>query len=198
MKTLILLNGEFTSAAFLKALADEFQYIICADGGYDRALKAGIRPDILLGDLDSIKQNTFEGETLKYPAEKNWTDCELAIETALERGASEICLSCALGGRADHEMANLLLLSRYDNVYIKEPSLSVYCCKDRLVLKNKVGKTISIIPTVSSVLSLSGFKYPLSKFEVTVGSTRGISNIAECDKAEIVVHSGSVLVFVNE
>lgn len=198
MKTLIILNGDLQSEAFLQKLAASCDFIICADGGYDKAKQAGVVPNLLIGDMDSIKSRDFMGEILQFPAEKNWTDCELAIETALERGSDEVVLTCTLGGRYDHAIANIYILTQYENVCIQEADCSIYSCDKEMVLKNKTGKTMSLIPACETVATLRGFKYPVEQTIFSVGSTLGISNIVTEREAAIFVHQGKALIFLNE
>lgn len=197
MKVLIVLNGELESPEFLKRLASQADYIICADGGYDKAKTAGIMPDLLLGDMDSVVAKDYHGKILKYPAEKDWTDCELALQTATEMGATEITVTCALGGRCDHQMANLYVLSMFNQARICEPSVSVYACESKTEISGK-GKTFSLLPLSDAVISIAGAKYPTEKALFKVGSSFGISNEMTEDVTRIVVHSGKCLLFVNE
>ncbi len=197
MKILVILNGELKSRAFLKALADESDYIICADGGFDKAKSAGITPDLLLGDMDSVQEKELHVKMRKYPAEKDWTDCELALNTATDMQADEIVVTCALGGRCDHEMANLFVLSDFQNACIREPDVSIYVCTSKLSVAGK-GKTFSVLPVSDSNASVSGAKYAVTNAVFRVGSSLGISNEIVQDAALITVHSGKCLVFVNE
>lgn len=198
MRTLIVLNGELGSATYLKKLSLDFDYIICADGGYDNAIKADITPNILLGDLDSCKSSDFNGERITFPAEKDKTDGELAIEEAFLRGADEVVLTCALGGRYDHMLANLYLLLKYNNVYISEHNQSIYYINDLFKISDKQGATASLIPIYDSVVSVTGFKYETENAKFYRGSTLGMSNIIYDNHATIDVKSGGLFLFINE
>ena len=106
-------------------------YIICADGGYDIAKGLGIKPDLLLGDFDSINLDVAgipdDIEISKFPPEKDYTDLELAINKAMEIAGSrdfsaslepsplQIEIAGGIGGRLDHTIANIQLLSAYSN-----------------------------------------------------------------------------------
>ena len=82
--------------------------IIAADAGYKNALSLGVHPDILLGDLDSLdtKDIPKDVELLQVPAEKDFTDTQLAVDTALKKGAAEIVIIGGLSGRLDHTLSN--------------------------------------------------------------------------------------------
>ena len=94
----------------------EDPYIICTDGGFDLAKQAGITPHLLLGDLDSIQSRIPKELPLKtFPPEKDYTDLELAIHTAIEKKASHVEIWGGIGGRLDHtvcQSAAALLLCR--------------------------------------------------------------------------------------
>ena len=86
--------------------------IIAADAGYLTAKEMRITPDILLGDFDTLgEENVPDGiECLRVPAEKNETDTQLAVQTAIERGAGEIVIIGGLSGRIDHTLSTLAIL----------------------------------------------------------------------------------------
>jgi thiamine pyrophosphokinase len=94
-------------------LALDAEFIVAVDSGADVAQQAGLTPDLLLGDFDSIDARTFarlhsEGvETLAYDAHKDATDLELALKVLLQRGFTALLVTHALGGRIDHELAAL-------------------------------------------------------------------------------------------
>ena len=85
---------------------------IAADGGYKNAALLGHKIHIAVGDFDSFpKEQIAEGvELIELPAEKDLTDSQVCIETAIARGADEIILIGGLSGRLDHTLANLSIL----------------------------------------------------------------------------------------
>ena len=194
MKALIILNGECRDCTYLFNQLKKYDLVICADGGYKHLKGMDVVPDAVLGDFDSVEQPSGI-ETVKYPVEKNMTDGEIAIEYALEKGADEIILTCALGGRVDHEMANIFLLTRYENVRIEEEKCSILCIDGEFVLENADGKTVSLIPYMETEVELDGFKYPLND-TINTGSTLTMSNIAK-ENAKILVKKGKCLLIIN-
>lgn len=99
---LIISGGEFDN--FIPSPAD---YVIACDKGYEHAIKLGITPDIIIGDLDSITVRVPEGiETIVLPTAKDDTDTSYAVKYALSLGYNDISIICALGGRADHAYSN--------------------------------------------------------------------------------------------
>lgn len=195
MKILIVLNGECKSSTYLFNKVKEYDMLLCADGGYNHIKKLNLKPDLVLGDFDSceIPENV---EILKFPKDKDLTDMEIAINYANKFNPCEITLTCATGGRIDHTMVNILSLSGYKNVNIKEQDFEIYHINDRFVIENEINKVVSIIPTKKSKVVLNGFKYPLNG-EIDVGTTLTISNIVTSENAEIKVEYGSVIAIIN-
>ena len=120
---------------------------IAADGGYANALALGEKVHILLGDFDSYTQKLPDGvEILQVPAEKDFTDTQLAVEVAIERGASSITIIGGLSGRLDHTMANLSLLERLWTMGI------------RAVITDGKNR-VRYIERTSELVPFGGFKY---------------------------------------
>jgi thiamine pyrophosphokinase len=100
---------------------DGVSLIVAADGGWDKAASIGLRPDLLVGDGDSLPEGRFaELAAAGVPIEraatnKDESDAELAVLAALRQGASQVIVLGALGGqRFDHALANVGLLALPD------------------------------------------------------------------------------------
>ena len=98
--------GDFTT--HFTPTADDL--VIAADGGYDSLKGAGIRCDLLIGDLDSITDVPSGLEIIRYPVKKDETDMMLAYLEGAKRGYVDFEIHGATGGRADHTFANYSLL----------------------------------------------------------------------------------------
>ncbi|MBE6595640.1 MAG: thiamine diphosphokinase [Ruminococcaceae bacterium] len=90
----------------------EEDLIIAADSGWHNAQRLGVKPQVLLGDFDSIGTGELPDvvEILQVPAEKDQTDTQLAVDLALSRGARDIVIIGGLSGRLDHSLSNLAIL----------------------------------------------------------------------------------------
>lgn len=183
--------------------------IIAADGGYGMCAAAGRRADVLIGDMDSIdpkwlRKAEDEGtEILTFPREKDQTDLELALEYAVRtRGAKEIRMLGALGGRWDMSFGNLCLLLhpmlKETDVRLVEPGTEIRLMNGpRLItLFGKPGDRLSLIPFGDRVegLRLNGLRYGLHHETLPPGSTRGISNIFVQEEATIEWAAGNLLI----
>jgi len=196
MKTLVILNGECKNSCFLKEFSLNFDKIICADGGYKYALDAGVVPDVVVGDFDSsFKPHGVK--TVVYPADKDLSDAEIAIEYAKENFGGQVVMTCSLGKRLDHQIFNLFLLLKYKDLVIEEVDTIAFLCDKEMEFCGFENKTVSFLPIKNSNISLSGFKYPLEYGDVKMGQTLTLSNIALND-AKIIVNFGAVIAIINK
>lgn len=86
-------------------------FILCADGGFRHALRLGVTPDMIIGDLDSgIESYPDEIRHRIFPAEKDKTDTNLCLDFAIENGYDDVLLLGGFGGRRDHEYSHYCLM----------------------------------------------------------------------------------------
>ncbi|MBF0202067.1 MAG: thiamine diphosphokinase, partial [Desulfamplus sp.] len=115
---LIVANGTISDDALLTSLVQNSHFIVCADGGARHLRRVGISPDFLVGDMDSIQRDILDENIAghvklrSYPSRKDNSDTELAVDLAIEQGASRIVLTGVTGTRMDHTLANIFLLKR--------------------------------------------------------------------------------------
>lgn len=183
-------------------------YVICADAGYETALKAGLKPDLIVGDFDSAKAPPAKGLKIHtLPVEKDVTDAMYAVMRGFALGfRSFLLLGCLGGPRFDHTLANLEVLQ-----YIREHgghgimadrSTKIFLLHDeKLKMTGMKGASVSVFPYNGSLctVSYSGLKYPLNRAQLTCGGfPMGVSNEIVGDPAEVRVHAGSALVVVGQ
>ncbi len=176
-------------------------FVICADGGYEKAMAAGIRPDLLIGDFDSIGAMPDDvKEIIKAPSHKDQTDTLLAVMTAEERGFTDITLLGACMGRVDHTIANLQTLKYMSKRGLKGRIAGE--CTDAFFLKDgsielapDKSRYLSVFSlTDKSEISIRGAEYPLEHYIMSDSEPIGVSN-EFCDTVcKITVYSGEVIV----
>ena len=205
MKVFIYLNGNRRSSDFyLEEYKREYRKgdkVICANGGFDFAASIGIKPDVVVGDLDSKKVAISKGiKLIKYPAEKNFSDFELALEYSRRLNPDKIVVYGALGGRKDHEIINLIILA-YANIpmVFVEKEIEVYNVRNSLTILDSKGKTCSLVSLSENTIirNLEGFKYRMAN-ELLNPSSRGLSNIITESTAKIDLEGRAVLFFLNK
>ena len=196
MNVVILLNGEPHRGEISAADAR----VICCDGAYGWA-QGKVKIDELIGDFDSLAELPEGVNVARYPAEKDMTDGELAIERALALGATHIEIYGGGGGREDHFLGNVHLLYKAHKMGVKAVMFTnrshMFISDGACALCCKSGTTVSIVPFGGEVhiMESRGLKYPLPEAFV-YGSTRGISNVVLGDGASFRCE-GAVLVVVN-
>jgi thiamine pyrophosphokinase len=180
--------------------------IICCDGGARHLQYLGIKPDVIIGDMDSIdpaslaSYSTSGIKIIKYPADKDFTDTELALDYALRLKPEKIFIWGALGGRIDHTLANVFLLNKGQEkgirTYLIDEYGEAFMLDKETAFINETGNTVSLLalsPKVTGI-TLFGFLYPLKEGTLIMGESRGISNIINEDRAGISVKNGKLLV----
>lgn len=188
--------------------------LICADSGGEAALAWGLTPALVVGDMDSISPAALATlqalpgvEWRLVPAEKDETDLELALYTALEAGATAITILGGLGGRLDHTLGNLYLLAAprlaetHTPVQLLGESEEVFLLRggEELQLEGKPGELVSLIPLSSAAegVRTQGLYYPLRSETLLLGPTRGISNQFTGQTATVAFDEGLLLVIHN-
>ncbi len=151
MRGIIFLGAPDVDIRYLNGFVREDDYIICADSGYKYAKKLGCRIDAVMGDFDSCSIDDVDfKDTVVYPCEKDFTDCEIAMDFAIDKGADEIVLVCAKGGRSDHFLSNIYALNKglENNIfsYIYSPGEKIYIAENCFETKGKKGDILSVIP----------------------------------------------------
>lgn len=183
-------------------------FVICADGGYETALKLGLVPDLVVGDFDSAqKRPPASLRTLVLPVEKDVTDTMFAALKGLAKGLRDFVLLGCLGGpRFDHSLASIetLLYLRDHGAwgFLADERTKVFLLREEKLRITKLkGATVSVFPygCPTCTVTYTGLQYPLTRGSLTVGGLlMGVSNSIMSDDAEIKVHSGTALVAVYQ
>lgn len=176
---------------------------IAADSGYHTAKALGERVDLLLGDFDSIGSiPRDEGmEIQQVPAEKDYTDTQLAVEIALERGAEDIVIIGGLSGRLDHTLSTLAIL---EDLYARRVYCTItdgqsrarYMRSTSTLIARSPYKYLSIIAADEVVkgVDIEGCKYPLKKATLRRSHQFAVSNEITGNVAFISVKKGGVFI----
>ena len=220
MRAIIVADGDIRAAAQSEPLAawlaaraaGDPVLVVAADGGAEKAALLGLSPDVVVGDADSLSEAALgrlsaDGvEVRVYAAEKNESDAELAVMTAIERGATELLFVGALGGtRVEHALANILLLTLtelrdVDVTLVDGPStvrvLDGSSARGHLVIHGEPRDYVSLLPLSIEVngVTTEGLAYPLSDEVLRQGYTRGLSNELVGTAAEVRISGGRLAV----
>lgn len=204
-RAIVVANGALPDLGPFLDLLAAANMVVAADGGARALLRTGHAVDTILGDFDSLDEallvqwRSRGGHTMTFPTEKDETDLELALRYVVELGANRVVILGALGGRLDHELANLFLLAAplLDSVEaeILDPRTRVVAIRASATLPGKTGDLLSLLPVTARVegITTDGLAYALAGEPLELGPSRGVSNIFTGDQARVAVTSGVLL-----
>ncbi|GAB1470680.1 thiamine diphosphokinase [Chloroflexota bacterium] len=201
---IIFANGNLPNPEKARSLLRAEDFILCADGGTRHALALGLTPNAIIGDMDSLpsdfEPSTFDGEFIRFPADKNETDLELAIAHALTLHPDQILILAALGGRMDQTLANIALLSNPQlaafDIRLADGVEEVFFCRDQVQVEGRSGDIVSLIPWQGEVTGVftENLRWHLRHETLHPQKTRGISNEMTANVATISIQSGLLLI----
>ena len=204
----VFLAGAYENVDYYTTLAARADLVVAADGAADFLLAHGVRPDVVVGDLDSLSGDALERlmadqvEVVRHPVHKNDTDGELAVAEALRRGAGEILLAGALGA-LDHTLGHLAILRRLATAGVPSllvsPSLTVrvLVAPGESRLDSAPLTRVSLVALGGDALvTLEGFAYPLARQTLPADTCLGLGNTIAGPLPRVVVHEGAIAVLV--
>ncbi len=204
-KVLLFVNGDLPEPENLLSKIHSNDILVAVDGGLRHIHNLGLKPDIIIGDLDSAdpdQVNDWQGKGVKvlsFPAEKNETDLELALNEALKLSTSAIWVIAALGNRIDQTLGNIFLLTRPDlarqDVRLVDGENEVLLIRSSFTIHGRPGQRISLLPIHGPVEGIQtvGLLYPLDNETLYPEKTRGISNSLTATTASITIENGLLL-----
>lgn len=198
-----------TSVAIILKRCDSIptaENYIGVDKGALTLARNGKRMLLAIGDFDSVEESDlayikeYSDTLIQLNPIKDDTDSEAAVMYAIENGYQKIHLYGGLGGRLDHAMINLRLVSRFpETVYLYDQNNLIYSLAEGVHSIDKHDYTyISFFTEDEATISLEGFKYPLDKQQLTNKDTYTTSNEIIEDKGIITVHVGKVTVIQSK
>ncbi len=211
MKAVIFSGGRIEKEFVLEYMYNQkYDYIIAVDKGLEFCYECGLTPNIILGDFDSVENVVLDKylqlgvEVRKFNPMKDLTDTQIGIEYALEKGAKAIDLFGATGNRLDHVLGNInalcVTLEKQVRARIIDENNRIQLINknEKIIKTQQYGKYVSFIPlgNVAKGVTLKGFKYPLKKYDMTIGNSLGISNEIVDEVAEIEIQDG-ILIMVE-
>ncbi|MDA3956155.1 thiamine diphosphokinase [Oceanispirochaeta sp.] len=200
MQGILITGGQRPEYSRISHLLTESCYIVAADSGLDFCLTNDIRPDFILGDMDSLSSrdllNQFNTDMIEeHSEEKDFTDTELGVMHLQSRGCSPVIVIGGGGGRLDHLLAITVLFDRPNppDLWITHRE-EVQYIEDGLKSSGKVNEVISFFPAGTQCCSMhsTGLKWPLDMLHWKKGDA-GISNRLVETEFSIVMKSGHLI-----
>ena len=206
MRCLLICGSPDCNSDFIKTQYKDGDFVVCADKGYEFCQKAGINPDLIIGDFDSCQIDLPNNvNVIKLNPVKDDTDTLSCIKKALEFGCEEFLILGALGGRVDHTYANfsLLIFLEKKNIPAKiltENELVTVINNREYTAKNVKDKTFSVFPfgcDKCDVTYIGNVMYPIENYTMTADFPIGISNVFYDDTCTIKVQNSTEVLIIN-
>jgi len=207
VRVAVFLNGAPDPPELLRDAAGRADLVVAADGGARYALDAGIVPDLVVGDMDSLgeagaREAEGRGALLeRHPAEKDKMDGHLAVMAARKRGATEVDLLCATGGQLGALFAVPHILLAAERMGLRAAMVAAWgrafvLESGKRTVTGKPRDSVSVFPLIGPAagVTLEGFAYPLADARLEIGDTLGFHNELIGETARVSVRSGALLV----
>lgn len=206
----MVLAGQPPSDELITWRMEEADYSIAVDGGYLCFRQAGLVPDTLIGDLDSLSEEEHPGSEfpelkVMHLHEQDSTDFEKALNwIQVNTNIKKLIILGGLGKRTDHLTTNLLVAS------VADQSLEITFDDDQewmrrvtpscpLSLHGRKGANLSILPLCeSSGVTTKGLQWELNSENIGGSKIVGQSNRCKSDLVEIKCETGNFFVFLEK
>ena len=206
MKRCVLVSGaSISDLDFAKKYLRPEDFNIFCDCGLRHAKMLGIKPDLVVGDMDSFTGELPECEMIKLPAEKDDTDTFFAAKEAMRRGFDEVLMLGAIGERFDHTMGNISVLMMLSKSFAE--AKIIYDRSEISVISSDGDSNAALIDDGCRYFSLiaaggpargitiENAKYPLENGVITPEYQYGISNeVLPGKTAKATVTDGTLIV----
>jgi thiamine pyrophosphokinase len=190
---------------------DPSSLVIAADSGYDIARSRGVAVDVLVGDMDSISaEGLAEAEELgitieRFPASKDATDLEIAIDAGLRLGATHVTIYAGEGGSLGHLLGIALGLTgkRWEEAHViwKIGGATVYRALPScpITIHSPIGSIVTVLPIGNTTgVTTAGLQWALADYDLERGTSRGLSNVAVEPVVSVSLDTGALLIIVEE
>ncbi len=180
-------------------------YLIAADNGYSLIKRLDLKPNVLVGDFDSITEDIpTDCEVITAPAEKDDTDTMLAVKIAMSRGYSDITIAGSLGGRLDHTIANIQTLAYIVNnggngrLIGERDTAEIFGAGEYRFSQNDSMYFSIFSFGEESVVTTRGTRYDLDCYRLTDSFPLGVSNEIISSECTLKIEKGRVLVIFSK
>ena len=201
MTVVIFSGGEPLPSSLAGEIPDD-AYLIAADSGLDTALSWGLDVDLVVGDLDSVSPEGLaatKAEIESHSPDKDSTDLDLALTAALRRDPDRIVVIGGQGGRFDHLLGTILLLTsdRWAGVDLEWVAARgrVRVIRAGVTLHGTVGSLLTLLAVHGPAVGVTttGLRWKLDDATIHPGSTWGVSNVFTAPVATVQLRSGLLL-----
>ncbi|MBZ9635858.1 thiamine diphosphokinase [Clostridium sp. FP1] len=209
MKVIIISGGNPPSKEFITKEITKDTFLIGADSGANCLYDYNIEPHLLVGDFDSIDKGAFDYFKKSkciidiYPAEKDFTDTEIAVKKALSMKPNKIVFLGCIGSRVDHLLGNIgmlkICMENGVDACIKDENNDIRLVNTSTSLSGTVGQIFSLQSYGDEIIGLTieGSKYPLNNYNLKTGQSITISNEFVVPQVELKFKSGTLMIILS-
>ena len=199
-------NGPAPSSQLLAGLLVDKPLLLCADGGANTLHRLGHCPAVVVGDLDSVDESLRQtwptSKWVRVDADDTGTDLQKVLRYAEAVGIKRAVLLGVTGGRTDHTLWNLTLLSAFAaqlDLCILDDDCLIRRIPESICFAAPVGLTLSLCPLSGDATGITtkGLRWPLTDEALTPGQRDGISNEVTASPVEIQVGQGELLLVIQ-
>lgn len=202
-KCAVISGAPESNISYINEYIDRF--IICADSGWEKCSRLGIKPDLIIGDFDSSAMPDAECEIIALDTRKDYTDTFQCVLEALDRGYNDIVILGGIGSRIDHTYSNILSVNYCFEKNIKCALINeknyLTILSGESILKKGEYKYFSLFAFFEKCegLSISGAEYDLDSVELQPYNQLTQSNEFKDDEVKISIKKGKIiLIFSND
>ena len=205
MTGLLLTGGEAPeNYDLIRQYAEKADLVCAADSGIYHAERYSIKPDFIVGDMDSVKNaediNKHDyAQILEYSRDKDYTDTEIGFFLLKDKGCAKVVVIGGGGGRTDHLLGiySMFFRSVHPDVWIMKSEI-LESVDDEISIETEPGENISFFPVSceESRMKSLGLKWELDKLVWKTGDA-GISNTAVKNCVNVKMISGRLVMIRN-
>lgn len=206
---LIFIGGD-TPDSSVRAQVPEPALVIAADSGWAHATSFGFTPDLLVGDMDSIRPEHLvearasDAEIIEHSSDKDFTDTELALQLARKFEYRHIHLVSGGGDRFDHLLAMVHSLVEHSDeatmtAHLGTQHVRIVTPRESATFPAEVGATISLIPLGGHARGVTthGLQWELKRSTLRSFASRGVSNIATAPTITVSLRTGALAIITT-
>lgn len=204
MQAVIFLNGRLPETKIIKKFIHKNTLIIAADGGANQIKELKMKADFIIGDMDSINEDSigyFKNKKTSFikVEDQDSTDFEKSIKFCLTKKIKSVVIFGATGMRPDHTLNNFSVLKRFYkkiSVLLVTDEFCIFYLPKRFSFNYKSGETVSLIPMPAAKgIKTKGLQFALNDEDLEFGEREGALNKSNSEKISISFKEGDMLIF---
>lgn len=195
-QSILCLNGDLPDPSFFLKMNLP---VIAADGAANHLLELGILPDLIVGDLDSVRHDILEKHSFLHLSDQNSTDFQKTMLYLKENDLLPAIIVGINGGCLDHILNNINIFME-TNCLLYSPPIRGFVIKEksRMNFLLPAQTKISLMGIPEATLSSTGLKWELNSSCLSFPGKTSCFNRTQSPEIVLEVHHGAALVLIYE